>query len=278
MLKYRRGELESPLYANAAMEVVFPDPGRVILRESCFIGGFKKLAATVIVIMAVLTLTGCGDAGLLSASSASKSSSATHAGQESKKSIKRGAGENEEGKIWFDEEPEDPLEKLVYASQQFVNKPLQLRPIEAGEGIPPDFVGKPEICDPQAVERLALIGVRQSTSAPTYMSYRVRYCSYYIYDRGKMTGIMSINMPRHPFTNAVKNDFGINLLQVGNGVGEEECVGSFLTLYDNYLYATYTHMSDLNNTKKLCYKVSLARQIFINIQGGKYATVSAGIN
>lgn len=244
--------------------------------------GFKKLAATVIVVMGALTMTGCGIAGLLSASSASKPSSVSQANSgseysdryDSKKSIKGGRGEKADGKIWFDEEPRDPLEKLVYASQRFVDKPLQLRTIEAGEGIHPNFIGKPDICDPQAAERLLSIGLVWSNTTPIHMDSTVYYCSYHLYDGKNMEGVISLNLANFPLEKHITKDFGSNLFEVNGGGDELSCIGVFATSDNQYMYAMYGDSRISNYEGTTCKDVSLARQLFMNIQGGKHASIS----
>ena len=180
---------------------------------------------------------------------------------------------NADGGIWFDEEPQDPLEKLVFASQRFLDEPLQLRPIE-GEGVDPAFVGKPDICDPQAAERLASIGIKRSDSMPTYMDETIYFCSYDIYSGEELVGIMSINFPNFSIEDRISKDFKNNLFEINGGGAEYTCIGVFSTLDSQYLYSTYSNLNYARHASHPCDDISLTRQLLMNVQGGKHVNIS----
>jgi len=59
--------------------------------------------------------------------------------------------------IWFEEEPEDRREHVVWKSQEFVGRPIDLPRISAEKGHGP-FVGLPDICSPVVKKRMAELG------------------------------------------------------------------------------------------------------------------------
>lgn len=59
--------------------------------------------------------------------------------------------------IWFEEEPEDRREHVVWKSQEFVGRPVDLPRISAEKGRGP-FVGLPDICSPVVKKRMAELG------------------------------------------------------------------------------------------------------------------------
>lgn len=59
--------------------------------------------------------------------------------------------------IWFEEEPEDRREHVVWKSQEFVGRPIDLPRISAEKGRGP-FVGLPDICSPVVKKRMAKLG------------------------------------------------------------------------------------------------------------------------
>jgi hypothetical protein len=60
--------------------------------------------------------------------------------------------------LWFETEPSDPLEKLVYESQRFVGQPVALEPI--GErALLPQWEDMPDPCHPEVLRRMEDLGV-----------------------------------------------------------------------------------------------------------------------
>jgi hypothetical protein len=60
--------------------------------------------------------------------------------------------------IWFETEPRDPLDRLVWKSQQFVGQPLELEPL-GDAARTPDSVDLPNVCAPEVFERLETLGI-----------------------------------------------------------------------------------------------------------------------
>lgn len=59
--------------------------------------------------------------------------------------------------LWFETEPPDPLEKLVYESQRFVGHPVALEPI--GErALLPQWEDMPDPCHPEVIRRMEELG------------------------------------------------------------------------------------------------------------------------
>ncbi|WP_139311887.1 hypothetical protein [Corynebacterium sp. CNJ-954] len=59
--------------------------------------------------------------------------------------------------LWFETEPPDPLEKLVFESQRFVGHPVALEPI--GErALLPQWEDMPDPCHPEVIRRMEELG------------------------------------------------------------------------------------------------------------------------
>lgn len=60
--------------------------------------------------------------------------------------------------LWFETEPSDPLERLVYESQRFVGQPVALEPI--GErALLPQWEDMPDPCHPEVIRRMEELGI-----------------------------------------------------------------------------------------------------------------------
>jgi hypothetical protein len=60
--------------------------------------------------------------------------------------------------LWFETEPADPLEKLVYESQRFVGQPVALEPI-GDRALLPQWEDMPDPCHPEVLRRMGELGV-----------------------------------------------------------------------------------------------------------------------
>lgn len=63
--------------------------------------------------------------------------------------------------IWFETEPRDPLDRLVWKSQQFVGQPLELEPLGDAAWSPAGAY-LPDVCDSVVVERMRQIGLEKA--------------------------------------------------------------------------------------------------------------------
>lgn len=61
------------------------------------------------------------------------------------------------GGPWFETEPSEPWERFVWRSQRYVGDPVPLRPL-TGEKASAAFVGQPDICGKEVVERMGEMG------------------------------------------------------------------------------------------------------------------------
>lgn len=60
--------------------------------------------------------------------------------------------------LWFESEPSDPLEKLVYRSQRFVGQPVTLEPL-GDRALLPQWEDMPDPCHPEVLRRMEELGV-----------------------------------------------------------------------------------------------------------------------
>lgn len=61
--------------------------------------------------------------------------------------------------IWFETEPSDPLDRLVWKSQQFVGQPLELEPL-GDAARTPESVDLPNVCVPEVFDGSSQFRVR----------------------------------------------------------------------------------------------------------------------
>lgn len=74
--------------------------------------------------------------------------------------------------IWFETEPRDPLDRLVWKSQQFVGQPLELEPL-GDAARTPDSVDLPNVCAPEVFERLETLGLVRGVGSDVGLEYVV---------------------------------------------------------------------------------------------------------
>ncbi|MGP9723300.1 hypothetical protein ACT3SZ_04705 [Corynebacterium sp. AOP40-9SA-29] len=78
--------------------------------------------------------------------------------------------------LWFETEPTDPLEKLVYDSQRFVGQPVVLEPLGERAGLP-EWEDLPDPCHPEVIMRmgeLKLVPLEGGEAAQG-----LAYCAFY---------------------------------------------------------------------------------------------------
>lgn len=59
--------------------------------------------------------------------------------------------------LWFETEPEDPLDHLVWTSQRFVGKPIQLKAL-GDDAWSPEGAHLPDVCAPEVIGRMVELG------------------------------------------------------------------------------------------------------------------------
>lgn len=60
--------------------------------------------------------------------------------------------------LWFETEPADPLERLVYESQRFIGQPVTLEPI-GDRALLPEWEDMPDPCHPEVLRRMGELGL-----------------------------------------------------------------------------------------------------------------------
>lgn len=74
--------------------------------------------------------------------------------------------------IWFETEPSDPLDRLVWKSQQFVGQPLELEPL-GDAARTPESVDLPNVCVPEVFDRLETLGMEKGAAPDIGLDYVV---------------------------------------------------------------------------------------------------------
>ena len=72
--------------------------------------------------------------------------------------------------IWFETEPRDPLDRLVWKSQEFVGQPLELEPL-GDTARTPESADLPNVCAPEVFERLEVLGIKKGTAPDVGLGY-----------------------------------------------------------------------------------------------------------
>ena len=72
--------------------------------------------------------------------------------------------------IWFETEPSDPLDRLVWKSQQFVGQPMELDSL-GDAARTPESADLPNVCAPEVFERLQVLGIKKGTAPDVGLGY-----------------------------------------------------------------------------------------------------------
>lgn len=68
--------------------------------------------------------------------------------------------------LWFEMEPEDPLEHLVWASQRYVGQKVVLQPV-GDRAVLPQWADMPDACDPEVIARMEALGLEELVDSET---------------------------------------------------------------------------------------------------------------
>ncbi len=72
--------------------------------------------------------------------------------------------------IWFETEPVDPLDRLVWRSQRYVGQPLDLEPL-GKDARTPESVDLPNVCAPEVFDRLETLGMERGPQPDFGLGY-----------------------------------------------------------------------------------------------------------
>ncbi|WP_312976062.1 hypothetical protein [Corynebacterium sp.] len=172
--------------------------------------------------------------------------------------------------LWFETEPADPLEKLVYESQRFVGHPVALEPI--GErALLPQWEDMPDPCHPEVIRRMEELGFETSSDD---VGHGYVHCSGVgAYGFGIKSEIIAFEWgfvgSIEDFSNQAVDrdphldDFGsVSEGEMADVVG---CIGVFDAPNMEY---TYTSMYMNGTGGGTCSEATNALQIAINASGG----------
>ncbi|AHW63941.1 Putative secreted protein [Corynebacterium glyciniphilum AJ 3170] len=172
--------------------------------------------------------------------------------------------------IWFETEPDDPLEKLVYESQRFVGQPVALEPI--GErALLPQWEDMPDPCHPEVIRRMEELGFGTSVDD---VGHGYAHCSGIgSYGFGANSEIIAFEWgfvgSIEEFANhsAVRDSHfhGFSSVSEGDMADILGCIGVFDTPSMGY---PYTSMYMNGTGVGTCSEAFSSLQIAINVNGG----------
>jgi hypothetical protein len=170
--------------------------------------------------------------------------------------------------IWFDVEPVDPVERLVYESQRFIGEPVRLRPL-GDRAVFSFWEDMPDPCHPEVMRRMEELGLW--TVKGTEAGYREVSCVVGGIRTGGSAGsegllkwgIMESSLL--PDMRAVRNGYGGSVLVSRSGGTDDayRCVAGYETSDDSYVTASFE-----NSTRPgSCAIAACLLQIVLNVEG-----------
>lgn len=131
--------------------------------------------------------------------------------------------------IWFETEPTDPWERLVWLSQKHIGDPVllgQLGPGDAAEA----FVGQPDICSEDLVARMEAMGLE---NVKGINERKLRSCDFeFLADPHDIfPTLVSLNLPAdfsttlvEPVSESVEREYGGRIKKLKDTDGDLGCV------------------------------------------------------
>lgn len=174
--------------------------------------------------------------------------------------------------IWFETEPRDPLDRLVWKSQQFVGQPLELEPLgDAARA--PESVDLPNVCVPEVFERLETLGIMRGQRPDVGPGYVLCAVSGKLSDstaRGigfLMGAVASADVFLWEDGRLSLDDSGIRVLARGGFANEVGCIAFESSSSGSFELYSYSRKMDLSIG---CEESVKGRQLLLNSIGGSY--------
>jgi hypothetical protein len=174
--------------------------------------------------------------------------------------------------IWFETEPRDPLDRLVWKSQQFVGQPLELEPL-GDAARTPDSVDLPNVCAPEVFDRLETLGIMRGQQPDVGSGYVLCAVSGKLSDsiaRGigfLMGTVTSVDIFLWGDGRPSLDDTGIQVLARGGFANEVGCIAFESSLTGSSELYSYSRKMDPFIE---CEESVKGRQLLLNSIGGSY--------
>lgn len=175
--------------------------------------------------------------------------------------------------LWFETEPADPLERLVYESQRFIGQPVTLEPI-GDRALLPEWEDMPDPCHPEVLRRMGELGLEDLNSDD--VGYGYIHCSVVgALSSGSITDLIAFEWGLVEDPKVFSSGGHIDPLDLGElgsiTTGEMAemfgCIGVYEPRGNGF--AMVSTVSELSSVEG-CNAAMLALQISLNVTGGKY--------
>lgn len=177
--------------------------------------------------------------------------------------------------IWFEEEPSDPLERLVYESQQFVGQPVELEPL-GDRALQPQWADMPDPCHPEVMRRMGELGL-DAVNEPEVAMGGVICGVVGSIDFDEMASLPGLQWGIVEDTTAyagvnsdsvVTDEYGIETIEEVSSARGMGCVSLLRDITDGLSLVTTTFGSNPDGDG--CRDPSLGLSISINVTGGSF--------
>ena len=174
--------------------------------------------------------------------------------------------------IWFETEPSDPLDRLVWKSQQFVGQPLELEPL-GNAAWTLESVDLPNTCAPEVFERLETLGIMRGQQPDVGPGYVLCAVSGKLSDSTArrigflMGAVSSADVFLREDGRLSLDDSGIQVLARGGFANEVGCIAFESSSSGSFELYSYSRKMDPSIG---CEESVKGRQLLLNSIGGSY--------
>lgn len=172
--------------------------------------------------------------------------------------------------LWFEMEPEDPLEHLVWASQRYVGQKVVLQPV-GDRAVLPQWADMPDACDPEVIARMEALGLEELVDSETGIG--LVQCSL-ISDWSEgvlgtagsiLWGARQVEDVQDEIGVSASDDVTLISLKEGNLADAIGCTSIGIMSGGKYVF--YVATGDVSKADQ-CRSSALAAQLVINLMGG----------
>ncbi|MEJ6548221.1 hypothetical protein PQI66_01520 [Corynebacterium sp. USCH3] len=173
--------------------------------------------------------------------------------------------------IWFETEPTDSLEKLVYESQRYVGQPVMLEPI-GDRALMPQWEDMPDPCHPEVMRRMGELGFEVVDSGT--LGFGLAMCGVMTSAEGASTGfglelgfVEDTSVYSGGSGKSSSDEVPYELIETSGDLSGLGCVAILSNVVNGY--SAMASMSSFGSFDDCGYS-AFAIQIVINGSGGEY--------
>lgn len=173
--------------------------------------------------------------------------------------------------LWFETEPEDPLDHLVWESQRYVGSPVPVRQLGEDAGSP-EGAHLPDVCAPEVVQRMVDLGFRVGSERDVGADFV--QCSVFGPAANETTGGIGFFWGSHASLDTMSqgnvtagpDEWGYEFLEEGKLASQFGCVA--LDRHKSDDYVVFTYFDGVGGWKE-CPTTLRIMQTIVNSSGGR---------